>query len=94
MAVFEYPSDHLFLVFLFHLLGMIYPSLKRKYGSCPGWFSPEPILHTTAHTTLTNNTTRIHGDLRLSHREQRAGAVSRGTSGAVAPCGRPAVPPR
>ena len=39
MAVFEHPSDHLFLVFLFYLLVMIYPSPKRKYGSCPGWFS-------------------------------------------------------
>ena len=40
MAVFEHPSDHLFLVFLFYLLGMIYPSLKRKYAPNPGWFSP------------------------------------------------------
>jgi len=38
MAVLEHQSDHLFLVFLFYLLVMIYPSLKRKYGSCPGWF--------------------------------------------------------
>ena len=46
MAVFEYPSDHVFLVFLFHLLGMIYPSPKRKYGSCPGWFTRHfAILH-------------------------------------------------
>ena len=29
------------LVFLFYLLVMIYPSLKRKYGSCPGWFSSD-----------------------------------------------------
>ncbi len=28
------------LVSLFHLLGMIYPSLKRKCAPNPGWFTP------------------------------------------------------
>ena len=40
MAVFEHQSDSLLLVFLFHLLGMIYPSLKRKCAPNPGWFTP------------------------------------------------------